>query len=536
MRRRILGMVLLATGAVLTFLLYRSTFLSMWIAWKQSGYWQLFIPALSGYMIASRRKDIAGVANGYAPSAGFVLVLAGMALYFAGYITIRDLPTEMSLYPFLLGVAFLLFGARASLLLAVPILYLSLLSPVFASRPTGFLLSLQVWSAQIATALLNFFGFIALRESHLIRLPAVTLNVVEWCSGFNQLLSMSALAVPIAYTSFRRLGPQALLVLISFPAAVVFNGIRIAMIGMFAYNTPRENVHGPLDVFRMPFVLVVGVGFLFLVSWTLAKVFREEHRPNKALEEVDRGGFWTRGRIYGLLGLCVILLAANGAPLYFLISGRVGSPVSISTPEGLVTADLSMVGLYRDERWNSVVRTISPGREIFAVSPDTTRLYAALFHDQQPSNKVLLKLVPGRPHPVDLMCKGDSGRIGNLNTFRVPWEDGNGYDVVIQGYIGEDLVTGDPTEFRRYLLKRTVTLQSRWGVQFVAVASVTVSEAARGSLGEVADSSPGAHVILKRAENVSSPESRTFDRLTSVTCRFVNRTLETGGKADGQWE
>ena len=53
---------------------------------------------------------------------------------------------------------------------------------------------------------------------------------------------------------------------------ILANGVRVALICVWAYYYGGYNIHGPLHILQGLFVSIVGFIFLFILAWFLPKI------------------------------------------------------------------------------------------------------------------------------------------------------------------------------------------------------------------------------------------------------------------------
>lgn len=168
----------------------------------------------------------------------FVLLLCGMVLYFGGWDWLRALA-------FPLGVLFIMIPLPA-------IVFNQITVP------------LQFLSSRLATWLLTFSGVPVLREGNIIRLPTMSLEVAQACSGIRSLISLVALAIIYGYLMERALWKRLLLVAVSVPIAVLTNAVRIMGTGLMVEYWSRRMAAGYFHEFSGWLLFVVALFLLFV--------------------------------------------------------------------------------------------------------------------------------------------------------------------------------------------------------------------------------------------------------------------------------
>lgn len=145
-------------------------------------------------------------------------------------------------------------------------LYLVFMVKIFAESSDWFHWPFQLIAAKIGIQLLQLSGIPVYREAQFIQLPNITLEVASACSGVRFLISIIAIGIPLALLTQRRWSRRVLLVSFGVLVAILANGIRVALIGFWAYSGGKV-VHGPLHIFQGVFVAWAGFIALFVLSW-----------------------------------------------------------------------------------------------------------------------------------------------------------------------------------------------------------------------------------------------------------------------------
>ena len=188
-------------------------------------------------LMLHRHSDAAGWDSGrgalrHAAFAGDV-AHAGLAVYFGGWVWLRQL-----LFP--IGL----------LLLALPI-------PNILFNQIAF--PLQLIASDYATRVIKLLGIPALREGNVIELARMKLQVVEACSGIRSLVSLAALAVVYVYFTESRWWRRIALVVAVIPIAIIANALRVAGTGLLAHYRGVQAAEGFLHSFSGLMVFLVAV-------------------------------------------------------------------------------------------------------------------------------------------------------------------------------------------------------------------------------------------------------------------------------------
>lgn len=281
------GVYILPAILVCAFILaYWGTFASLFETWTgRPDYSHGFIvPLASLYFVYAMRDRLKSVeispdilwGSAVTLAAVFMLMLGAAG----GMITLQ----QFSILMFLPGLVVMLLGKAMLKALLLPLGYLVLMVPlmldiVFAPLHWPF----QLFGAKIAALVLTALGIPVFHTAQFIELPNMPLEVANACSGIRYLVSITALAVPLAYLSLDTWPKRLFLVLSSLLIGILANPIRIAIIGLWVYFG-GSILHGPGHILQGYFVSVVGFGFLFAAAWIMnrkqaAGRFEEGIRP-----------------------------------------------------------------------------------------------------------------------------------------------------------------------------------------------------------------------------------------------------------------
>jgi exosortase len=180
-----------------------------------------------------------------------VYVLALVLLLIGGFVSILGTAKARASF---FGLAFLLF--------AIPI-------------PDAFLHRIIYWlqagSAAIAEVFFNLSGAPVLRDGFVFRLPKISIEVAEECSGIRSSLALLILALLVAHFSFRPLWKKMVFVLAGLCMMLVKNGIRIAALTLLANYVNPNFLYGRLHHQGGIVFFLIGLGLLLPVFWWLRK-------------------------------------------------------------------------------------------------------------------------------------------------------------------------------------------------------------------------------------------------------------------------
>jgi exosortase len=202
-----------------------------------------FIPVFSGFVIWRMRRQLVSLKP--APSwSGLLIVVGALIALVVGVLGAELFLSRSSLLLLLAGLVVLFFGWRVFGVTLFPWAVLFLMIPIPAILYNQLTFPLQFLASKFATGLLSLAGVPVLREGNVIRLPAMSLEVVEACSGIRSLISLTSLAVVFAYFLEVRIWKRVALVIAAIPIAVAANGLRIMGTGLLVQYWDPDKAEG----------------------------------------------------------------------------------------------------------------------------------------------------------------------------------------------------------------------------------------------------------------------------------------------------
>ena len=249
---------------------YADTFDELWFYWNEGQNWRFLIPVAFVYMIWDRRDLFEALEIKPNILWGSLLLLGSIAILIAGQISYTHTLRELAVVVSVFSLVLLLFGTEYIKKLFWPLVYLFLMT----SLPTDLLAksadTLKLVSAIIGANMLELFGYAVYREGTVLELPHITLVVADECSGLNQLISAIALGIPIAFTMVDKWWKRITILLLSCLFGLMANWLRVFLIAIWHYDSAKSNIHGPNEIYQLPFIFLIGVFFTFLIALALA--------------------------------------------------------------------------------------------------------------------------------------------------------------------------------------------------------------------------------------------------------------------------
>lgn len=302
---------------------YSDTFLYLFRQWSQyqvGGYDHGFLVVLiSLYLLYDKRRQLFSVSlkGSYV---GLLFVLATSLLWTIGSVSDVLVVQACSLLLILLAVVWAVCGFACLRVVAFPILYLVFAVPMwsFLSPP------LQVLVADVVYPALRWLDIPALRDQHIIILPAGEFLIEETCSGLRYLLAALNLSVLYAYLNYTRFSARLLVVVIAAGTAIIANIIRVFIIIYVGYATEMQHplVHDHLNFGWILFGILIFLLLIIDIWWHRKRAKSIDsnavQKENKTLEKkgVDRTE-QPDFRMSMLIAGIVVLFSAMGPVLSY---------------------------------------------------------------------------------------------------------------------------------------------------------------------------------------------------------------------------
>jgi len=178
-----------------------------------------------------------------------VYILALVLLLIAGFVLILGTAAAKTSW---FALAFLLF--------TIP------LPDVFLRRV---IYGLQSGSAAVAELFFDLSGTPVLREGFVFRLPKMSIEVAQECSGIRSSLALLILALLVAHFSFRPFWKKLVFVVAGLGMMLLKNGIRIASLTLLANYVDPDFLYGKLHHRGGIVFFLIGLALLLPVYWLL---------------------------------------------------------------------------------------------------------------------------------------------------------------------------------------------------------------------------------------------------------------------------
>jgi exosortase A len=261
--------IIIASFAILYFRVLQGL-VSDWIHMPDFSHGFL-IPIVSLYFVYERRKQCS-VLSPSSNWAGLPLLLFGVMLLLLGNLATEYFTMRFSILVVLGGIILFLLGKEFFKTLLFPLIFLIFMIPITSVIMDRINFPMQIFASKVAAGSLYLIGIPVLREGNIIQLANTSLEVAEACSGIRSLISLLALSVVFAYFSQNTTWKRILLVLSTFPIAIIANAARVTGTGILAHYYGDKVAQGFFHGFSGWTLFVVAFVCLFLLGAMLSRM------------------------------------------------------------------------------------------------------------------------------------------------------------------------------------------------------------------------------------------------------------------------
>ncbi|MBL8087776.1 MAG: exosortase/archaeosortase family protein [Chthonomonas sp.] len=215
----------------------------MWF--DDEGYYShgVLVPFIAGYIVYKWWPKLSTIpVRPFYPA--IAIVLGALFVYQRAYVAGIDQFMSAAFVLALLGGAWFTLGFKWTLYLAVPILYLAFMLPVWTGAIDSYTNPLQLLSTKIAYGMLDIGGFRPFQDSPtIIYLNRFTLDVGVPCSGFKLVLAVSCFMIFFVCIARLNIWANMIMFVSVLPLCLFINGLRIALIGVVGDEFGQDAGH-----------------------------------------------------------------------------------------------------------------------------------------------------------------------------------------------------------------------------------------------------------------------------------------------------
>lgn len=230
-----------------------------------------FVPIASLYFVYMKRKELSALS----PSsswAGLVLLLLSIILFLLGNLATEYFIMRFSMLVVFGGIILFLLGKEFFKVLLFPVIFLIFMIPIPSVLMDRITFPMQLFASKVAANTLYVIGIPVLREGNVMVLANTSLEVAEACSGIRSLISLLGLSVLFAYLTQKITSKRVILILSTFPIAIIANAARVAGTGILAHHYGDSVAQGFFHGFSGWILFAVAFACLYFVELILSRI------------------------------------------------------------------------------------------------------------------------------------------------------------------------------------------------------------------------------------------------------------------------
>jgi EpsI family protein len=359
-------MVRIGVTAVVLVFCYADVLAALVALWTENSRYSygFAVPLISAYLVWTKWRALRSMPSTPDYVRGGTLVLIGLGMLSVGRLGGLMSVQALSLVITLSALVLFLWGAGVFRAIRFPLAYLLLAMPVWDYLFSSLQLPGQRAAATMATALLHVVGVPALHHGITIDLPNVSLEVMPECSGINQLLALTTMAIPAGYLWIDGRARQASLVLVAIVLGYLSNGLRVAILGWLTWQGYR--VSDPHSVIHLaPGFFSVGLAYLVLGA-CLTWLSKADGKDDRSLMDTPPASPPVSGpRRVGVDFAVLVLMLCAGA------SQLVAMP-EIESPSALAALPIDFPGWQMESSEPHTVRFAGFDEKLLHLYPSPT--------------------------------------------------------------------------------------------------------------------------------------------------------------------
>ena len=237
----------------------------------------LLIPIISAYFLYQDRHTLPKSRHS-SPRPALLLALTSLALAFLASSTHQPTLLQsslsilcLSLLLALYALGFLFLGTPFMSAASFPITFLLFAIPI----PNPLLHSLEtiskLASAEVVEWLFSLSGTPFLRSENLFKLPTITIEVAQECSGIRSSWILLITSVIASHLFLKSSTHKLLVIALVFPLAIFRNAFRILILGLLCTHLGPHLIDSPIHHQGGPIFFALALLPLFLLIFTLRK-------------------------------------------------------------------------------------------------------------------------------------------------------------------------------------------------------------------------------------------------------------------------
>lgn len=224
------------------------------------------IPFVSLYVLWRARRFFTPVPALRSHALGYGIIGSAVLLHMVSVFWRIYFTQAFAFLLLLFGLVFLFYGFKASKPFLFGLGFLIFMIPLPLDTIASLNLKLKMFAAEQAVGVVKAFGVHCVRDGSHIHFLNCSLTVGNVCSGLRSLISLLALGTLFAYLSKGNVFKKSLIVIMSFPIAIVANVVRIVLLCLIANRWGSEIATGFFHDFSGLLLFVIAYLLLFALE------------------------------------------------------------------------------------------------------------------------------------------------------------------------------------------------------------------------------------------------------------------------------
>jgi exosortase D (VPLPA-CTERM-specific) len=289
----------------------------------------LLIPFVMAFIVWREWPTLCSAAREGSKWLGGVVCFFAILLLLGGTLGAELFTARISLIVMLAGLVFYFLGGRVLRLLAVSFALLLLAIPIPQIVFNQIAFPLQIWASQMAVWGIRLFEVPTVRNGNIIDIlprgatQAISLEVVEACSGIRSLMTLITLALILVYFTRRNnekpflsfgnsdLWRAVSLMIAALPIAVVTNAARVTATGVMTYYYGRPASEGTWHEVSGWLVYLVALAMLIGIDFVVRKLFPSACGFDEGFADASRPKITWRSASPVIVGLILCSIFIN---------------------------------------------------------------------------------------------------------------------------------------------------------------------------------------------------------------------------------
>jgi exosortase len=255
------GVVILGLVA----LLFSSTF--SWLAynWLNNSYYShgFLVPLVSGFFLWRRREAFAPE-NRKPSNAGLMVLGVSLVVFLVAQVWQAYHLSALAFILLLAGLSLYFLGERSTRRIAFPLGFLLFMIPVpFINRVSP---ALESFTATVSTSIVGLLSIPAVNQGSRIQLQGSSFVVGAACSGLNSMVALATLVVIFVFVVEGSYRAKIVLLAMAVPIAMVANTFRVSSLLAIAHVFGPEVGMRYFHDYSSPVLFLLAFALLILVS------------------------------------------------------------------------------------------------------------------------------------------------------------------------------------------------------------------------------------------------------------------------------